>query len=193
MSFTIRHAFAYLAYLAVSSALLGACEKKASTEAAAGASASASAVASAPSAESSAKPEAPWFVGDWQASLDVERYAMEMKKSEGMVKDWEQDDGKAGTGKATLKFTLDANSQATGTVDGALGALGVSGVLEEETLRLKLMAQNPGDPAVTYNGVIVATKKDDGFAGELKASSGDSLKVRHAKVAITKGGSEKAD
>jgi hypothetical protein len=188
MGFTFRHGFAYLA---LPCALLGACEKKASTEAAA--SASASAAASAPSAETSAEPEAPWFVGTWQASLDVERYAMEMKKSEGAVKDWEQDEGKEGTGKAILKFTLDENSQATGTVEGALGALGVSGVLEEETLRLKLMAQNPGEPGATYNGVIVATKTDDGFTGELKASSGDSLKVRRASVAITKGGSEKAE
>jgi hypothetical protein len=39
----------------------------------------------------------------------------------------------------------------------------------------------------------VATKTDDGFTGELKASSGDSLKVRRASVAITKGGSEKAE
>lgn len=177
------------AWFVATSALLLACEKKDPADAAPPS--SASAMASASAAASAPAPEKPWYVGDWQASLEVERYKMEMKKSEGMVKDWEEDDGKQGTGKATLKLTVNEDGQAEGTLGGALGDLAVNGVIEDETLRLKLMAENTEDPATTFNGVIVATKKGDTFTGELKASSGDSLKVRKASVVLSEASPEK--
>jgi hypothetical protein len=37
-----------------------------------------------------------------------------------------------------------------------------------------------------FNGVLMAKKSNAGFAGELKASSGDSLTVRKASVALSK-------
>ena len=39
---------------------------------------------------------------------------------------------------------------------------------------------------ITFNGVLLAEKSDKGFAGDLKASSGDSLTVRKASVVLSK-------
>jgi hypothetical protein len=147
-----------------------------------GATASASAVA-APSAK---PPEKPWFVGSWRAPLKVERYQIEQTKQEGKIQAWAEDAGDKATGPAELQLEIDEAGTVVGNVTGALGKLNASGVLDGEDLRVRLQPAEPLEPAEMFNGVLMAKKSNAGFAGELKASSGDSLTVRKASVALSK-------
>lgn len=141
----------------------------------------------APSAQASAKPpEKPWFEGEWHATLDVQRHQIEQTKAEGKVKAWAEDDAKA-TGKGDMKLTIDAKGDVTGSVTGPLGDLAAAGMVDGNTLRVRFQPKQAElPPPEIFNGVLLAEKSGQGFAGDLKASSGDSLLVRKASVVLTK-------
>ena len=135
----------------------------------------------------SAKPvEKPWFFGEWRASLEVARYQVEQTKQEGKVAAWAADTGDKATGKGELVLEIDEEGKVTGSASGALGKLNASGLVDGEELRVQLHAAEALPPPEMFNGVLLGQKEKDGFSGELKASSGDSLTVRKAAVTLTK-------
>lgn len=172
------------AALALASLGLFACDREKASPAA-----SAAPSAAAPSAQASAKPpEKPWFEGEWHATLDVQRHQIEQTKQEGKIKAWAEDDAKA-TGKGDMKLTIDGTGNVTGSVTGPLGELAAAGMLDENTLRVRFQPKQAElPPPEIFNGVLLAEKSGEGFAGDLQASSGDSLVVRKASVVLTKQG-----
>ncbi len=162
------------------------CEKKEAAPSAT-ASASASTVAQAPSAK---PPEKPWFSGTWEAPLEVERTQIEQTKQEGKIEAWANDKGDKATGPGKLVLKIDDAGKVTGEVTGALGTLEASGTVDGDALRVRLSSTERAEPAQMFNGVLLATKSNGGFSGELKASSGDSLTVRKAAVVLAKQGGD---
>lgn len=179
---------------ALASALVLGCDQGSKTEApaanASGAAAAASgSAAGAEAAAPSAKPaEKPWYVGEWHAPLDVQRYQIEQTKEEGKVKAWADAADTKATGKGELVLTIDETGKVTGTATGPLGELAAAGTADDQSLRVNLQPTKLLTPPEMFNGVVVAEKSDAGFAGDLKASSGDSLTVRKASVVLTKKG-----
>ena len=181
-----------LVLAAVVSALAAGCDQGSKTEAPAGSAASAAAAASgsaAAAAAPSAKPaEKPWYVGEWHAPLDVQRYQIEQTKEEGKVKAWADAADTKATGKGELVLQIDETGKVTGTATGPLGELAAAGTADDQTLRVNLQPTKLLTPPEMFNGVVVAEKSEAGFAGDLKASSGDSLTVRKATIVLTKKG-----
>ena len=173
------------ALVIASSALAIGCNQGAKDSAAA-ASASASPALTA-SAAASAKPvDKPWFVGEWRATLDVERYQIEQTKDEGKIKAWADAADAKAIGKGELVLQIDEAGKVTGNVTGPLGDLEAAGMLDDKTLRVRFQPTKQLAPPEMFNGVLLAEKSDAGFAGDLKASSGDSLTVRKASVVLSK-------
>lgn len=172
----------------VFSLAIAGCEKSGGGDGAAVASASAAApAASSAAALASAKPaEAPWYVGEWHAPLNVERYQIEQTKEEGKIKAWADEADTKATGKGELTLKIDEAGKVTGTVTGPLGELTAAGMVEDQTLRVNLQPTKLLTPPEMFNGVLLAEKSDQGFTGDLKASSGDSLTVRKASVVLSK-------
>jgi hypothetical protein len=140
--------------------------------------------------EASAKPpEAPWFVGEWKAPLSIERYQIEQTKQEGKIKAWAEDAGEKATGKGEMALKIDEQGSVSGEVNGPVGKLSASGMLDGETLRVRFQPTEPDkDPADIFNGVLLAQKSADRLEGDFKVSSGDSLTVRKAAVVLSKQG-----
>ena len=152
----------------------------------ASAAAVASGAASAAAAASSKPPEAPWYVGEWHAPLDVQRYQIEQTKEEGKVKAWADAGDSKALGKGELVLKIDEAGKVTGSATGPLGELAAAGMVDDKTLRVNFQPTKLLTPPEMFNGVLLAEKSDAGFAGDLKASSGDSLTVRKASVVLTK-------
>lgn len=168
------------------SALAVACNQGAKDSPAA-ASASAASPALTASALASAKPaEKPWYVGEWHAALDVERYQIEQTKEEGKIKAWADAGDAKAIGKGELRLLIDEAGKVTGNVTGPLGELEAAGMLDDKTLRVRFHPTKPLAPPEMFNGVLLAEKSEAGFTGDLKASSGDSLTVRKASVVLSK-------
>lgn len=158
-----------------------------SAAAAASAGAAASAAAATAAAAASAKAAAvPWYVGEWHAPLDVQRYQIEQTKEEGKIKAWADEADTKATGKGELVLKIDEAGKVTGTATGPLGELVAAGMVDDKTLRVNLQPTKLLAPPEMFNGVVLAEKSDAGFAGDLKASSGDSLTVRKASVVLSK-------
>jgi len=178
------------ALVIASSALAVGCNQGAKDSAAA-ASASAASPALTASVAASAKPvEKPWYVGEWHAALDVERYQIEQTKEEGKIKAWADAADAKATGKGELVLKIDEAGKVTGSVTGPLGDLEAAGMLDDKTLRVRFQPTKQLAPPEMFNGVLLAEKSDAGFAGDLKASSGDSLTVRKASVVLSKKGDD---
>lgn len=147
------------------------------------------ATASAPpvaSASAAPEPEAPWFEGKWAGTYDAKHYLIEMKKKNGAQPAWEKDDGGTASGEGKFTLEMDEKGVVTGSAEGPLGPMDVSGGLQEEKeLSLRLRSKTPDEEsAQVFNGYVLAQKKGEGFEGTLRASSGDSLTVRDAKVVL---------
>lgn len=125
-------------------------------------------------------PVKPWFSGAFSGQYEAKLAAVEIKV--GAVKEWSKDDGKLATGPGKLSLQIDDAGLVDGTSEGALGAGHVSGKVEEDTLRVRLV---PTDDTGLH-GVLVATREGDGFKGSIEASSGDSLQVRTASIELKK-------
>lgn len=154
--------------------------------AAAAASAGAAAASAAAAAASAKAAEVPWYVGEWHAPLDVQRYQIEQVKEEGKVKAWADETDTKATGKGELVLKIDETGKVTGTATGPLGELVALGMVDDKTLRVNLQPTKLLAPPEMFNGVVLAEKSDNGFTGDLKASSGDSLTVRKASVVLSK-------
>src|SRR5690606_28830816 len=111
---------------------------------------------------------------------------IEQTKEEGKIKAWADEADTKATGKGELTLKIDEAGKATGTVTGPLGELTAAGLVEDQTLRVNLQPTKLLTPPEMFNGVLLAEKSDQGFTGDLKASSGDSLTVRKASVVLSK-------
>ena len=186
----------HAAVLLLALAVMACDDEKTATGAGTGASASAPAASAKPP-----EPELPWYVGSWKGSYDAKPNPLEMSKKEGALRAWSEDDGGVATGKGTLELSIDEARTVTGTAEGPLGKMKVTGELDEETLRVRLLPEAsesgaggaaPGPEKTLFNAFFTAKKQGEAFAGELKASSGDGLVVRDAKVVLDKQPAEPA-
>jgi hypothetical protein len=135
-----------------------------------------------------AAPAKPWYEGSWRGRYEARHFKIEMAKKDGMIKQWAEDDGKTASGAGELMLKIDDAGQVSGTGQGPLGALILTGEVDGDRLRVKLQ---PVDPAAegALAGFLLATRKGEAFSGKLQASSGDSLVVRDAPVELRKEGS----
>jgi hypothetical protein len=100
----------------------------------------------------------------------------------GGVKEWKQDDGKKSSGEGKLSLAAGPDGDVTGSANGALGELKVTGRIDGDRAALTLTsAQADG-----FHGVILASQTPVGLKGTLNASSADSLQVRRADVTLTR-------
>jgi hypothetical protein len=140
-------------------------------------------VASPPSSRSSAPSavaSAAWFVGAWQGAFQAELFRVEVPF--GAAKEWKTDDGKEASGEGKLSLHVAADGSVTGATSGALGELSVVGHVEGDRATLTLVsARSDG-----FHGVVLASQTPEGMSGTISASSGDSLRVRQAKVTLTR-------
>ena len=145
--------------------------------------ASASAAAAKPAPSVPPEPAAPWYVGTWRASFETEPNRVALDRKQGAPRAWtEEEPPTDGVGKVELSVTVDETGQAVGQAKGALGALAVRGTLLDETLKVRLIPQDPS----AFGGTLVAEKKGEALSGELRASRGDSLALSKATVALKK-------
>ncbi len=72
-----------------------------------------------------------------------------------------------------LRVTISANRVA----QGRLGELELRGVLDEETLRVRILGPN-------RRGVLLAERTSDGLSGEIRLSRGDSQKRWKATILL---------
>lgn len=151
--------------------------------------ASATPNASAVSSAAATPPEKqlPWYAGAWSGTYDAQHFLIEMDKKQGAVRAWSEDDGGRGTGEGSVSLTVTEAGAISGEAKGPLGEHVLSGQVDEDTLRVKLMPKAPGADAFT--GFFLVKKQGEGLEGRLQASSGDSLTVRDAPVKLQKGGS----
>ena len=137
--------------------------------------------AAAPASASAIAPQAkPWFSGNFSGEYQAKLAPVEIKT--GAVKEWAADDGKASSGAGKLSLQIADDGLVDGSGEGALGPSHATGKVEDDTLRVLLA---PSDNSGLH-GTLVASRDGDGFKGTLQASSGDSLRVRSAVVALKK-------
>ncbi len=148
-------------------------------------SASQSTSASAQASAAEKPPPPPWYPGHWSGTYaSVKQYMDPMVGPE--IK-WQQDEGGTAHGFGKLSLDIDKDRHVTGKASGPLGDMLVSGTLDGETLRIRLLpvVQHVG----AFKGMLVAQRKGkkDSFEGSLHASNGMSTTVRDAPVKIDKG------
>ena len=177
---TAKLASGVLPALVIAACLL-ACERKPAAE---GGMASA---APAPLASAPAAAARPWFVGTWTARYDATPRAVEGSPKEGFVKQWREDDGGSLTGAGTLTLRIDEAGRVSGANEGALGSLQASGELIDDSLHVSLVPKAAGSEQVT-SATVLAKRTGDKLSGSLSASSGDSLRVRHAELVLERTG-----
>lgn len=139
-------------------------------------------------------PAPPWFEGTWHG--DIELQAAAPQEGAGLPKEWKDDPG-GGLGPAKLSLSIDGERRVTGTLVGAL-RLEVQGLLEDTTLRAQLHPTQPDEATATasFRGTLVAAPEGTvhpaqpppepppNLVGTLRLSSGDSLRIRHARVSL---------
>ena len=139
----------------------------------------------APAASASAKAaETPWFVGTWSGTYTARAHEVQSPK-DGYVKEWREVDAGDFTGPGTLTLHIDPNGRITGGAEGALGSLAASGEVSEETLSVRLQPK-PTDAQQISSAFVIAKREGSAAKGTLSASTGDSLRVRRADVALTR-------
>ncbi len=138
-----------------------------------------------PAASASAGAARPWYVGTWRGKYDARRHALDVAPDAGRLRAWDEDDGKQAVGVGELEVVVDATGVVTGTAKGVLGNLSVTGAVEGDSVRLRLLSPAGGDDPV-FAGYLVAERHGDQLRGVLQASSGDSALVRRAEVELQK-------
>jgi len=141
--------------------------------------------AAAAASQPASKPT-PWYVGEWTGTYQASRFKIEMTDAEGAPKEWSKDDPRAFTGSGTLKLSVTEDHQVSGKLDGPLGNLVATGEVDGETLRVSLEPAAPAPAEQVSHATLIATRKAEAFEGQLRASTGNSLKVRVAAVVLTK-------
>jgi hypothetical protein len=144
--------------------------------------------AAAAAAESAPTKAAPWYVGDWNGTYQASIFKIEMTEAQGAVKEWAKDDPSSLTGSGSLTLAISEDRQVSGKADGPLGSLVASGEVDGETLRVSLRPAAPVATDKVSSATFIATHKGEGFEGQLRASTGNSLKVRVATLSLSKQG-----
>lgn len=104
--------------------------------------------------------------------------------AEAKVKLWEKDPGKDGVGAGTIKLTI-SGRVVSGEVTGALGALVVSGDLDDKVLTARL---DPKDPNAqdAWTGTLTGKVEADGIAIVLRVASRNANLAREADAKLAK-------
>jgi hypothetical protein len=170
--------------------LICACSKTSSNDAAGS---SAAAVVSVPvvgvgpsaAAPKAALPQTTWYIGSWKGHFAVSRRTSTTTTKEGGPSAWEKDNGQSLSGPGNIEVSIDANGNVSGTMNGALGDLGLRGKIDGEDLRGILLAKTD-DPTAVQNGTVVLSHEADGCKGRLSAATGDGLTMRQGEVTLEK-------
>ena len=131
-------------------------------------------------------PKLPPYVGKYEGKYASELFRIEMTKAEGAVKDWEMDDGKSLSGEGSIILEIGESRVITGGSSGPLGELLASGELDQDRIRVALRPKSPMAASSSVNATFVGKLEGTTISGTLRASSGDSLKARFAKVNLAK-------
>jgi len=110
---------------------------------------------------------------------------IEMEGKDGAIRNWKADDGGALSGKGKIALSIDEAGEVSGTLTGPLGTMNATGSFEDDVLSVRLTPAD--DEPVITSAYFLADKKGEALEGELRASSGDSLKVRDARLRLVKG------
>jgi len=132
------------------------------------------------------KKELPWYQGEWSGPFTAKPFRVEMSAKEGAIKEWEEDDGTAFAGEGQLQLSVDANGNVSGKASGPLGYLLASGEVDGETLRVGLRSERPASADQIGTGTLIVDRKGDQLEGTLRASTGDSRKLRIASLTLSK-------
>jgi hypothetical protein len=130
----------------------------------------------------------PWYVGEWTGTYQASVFKIDMTEAQGAVKEWAKDDPDALSGSGTLTLSVAEDRRVSGKAGGPLGELVASGEVDGETLRVALKPAEAAPADRVTSATLIATRRGDGFEGQLRASTGNSLKVRVATLSLTKQG-----
>ncbi len=141
------------------------------------ASASSAPVASA-SAAASAKPASDGS-GAWAGTYTATAGSL-------YVPDWtgvkfRGEDASVGLGDGAMTVTLDATGRAAGTLDGALGATTLDGVLRDSAFSATLV---PVDRAKGFSGTAIGTREGDAITGTMRLSLPTGNVIREASFKL---------
>jgi hypothetical protein len=93
------------------------------------------------------------------------------------------EDASVGLGEGTFRLTVGPAGRAEGTIDGALGALRVEGVLEEGALEASLV---PPRPAADFAGTAVGRAEGGRIQGTMRLSLPRGNVVREATFTLSR-------
>ena len=92
-----------------------------------------------------------------------------------------------GVGDGTMQLTLEpATHRVTGTLDGAIGAAVVEGLLGDGQLSGAVRRKDPTDKGLA--GTLLATVAADKISGTLTLASGDGATLRTGTFTLTPAG-----
>jgi hypothetical protein len=101
---------------------------------------------------------------------------------------WSSSDTTAGVGDGAILLTVDpATRRVSGTVDGAIGAAVVEGMLGDAQLSGSVRRKDPTDKGLA--GTLVATVSTDKVTGTMTLASGDGAMLRTGTFTLAPGGS----
>lgn len=100
---------------------------------------------------------------------------------------WSSSDTTAGVGDGTMQLAVDpATHRVTGTLDGAIGAAVVEGVVGADGVTASVRRKDPTDKGLA--GTLVATASADKITGTLTLATGDGATLRSGAFTLTPGG-----
>jgi hypothetical protein len=100
---------------------------------------------------------------------------------------WSSSDTTAGVGDGSMQLTVDPGShRVSGTLDGAIGAAVVEGVVGSDGLTASVRRKEPTDKGLA--GTLVATVSADKVTGTLTLTTGDGAMLRTGTFTLTPGG-----
>lgn len=140
---------------------------------------------SAPSASQSAAPtENASFAGDWEGAYDAKKGSVALPSN---VKDKvrKADDGKKAVGAGKVHFSISAEGELAGKLEGALGKASLRGKAEGTMVRASIFPDDPSD-AFAMTGVLVGMLKDGVIAGEIRVAGPDASVVRESLIELRK-------
>ncbi len=91
------------------------------------------------------------------------------------------EDASVGLGGGAMTVTLDATGRATGTLDGALGATTLDGVLRDAAFSATLV---PVDRARGFSGTAIGTREGDAITGTMRLSLPTGNVIREASFTL---------
>lgn len=129
--------------------------------------------------------------GRWAGTYQAAQFKIELPKPAVADRSWKQDDGTKHVGEGTLSVVITADGSATGAGTGPLGEFTLRGAATGDSVSLRLDPRGPGGSS-TFAGVVTLERADADLTGELRASSGDTLLIRHAAVRLQRAKGENA-